>query len=631
MFRKTWKALKRPMLCGTVFWTATSMILAQQPLPLPVPAVPSVELPGLPGVPPAAGSTVKGPGLVQVQGQLGAPESPPAPTTPANSAPAAELKSRVDRLEKQNQELLDALRALQNRPVPATPTNNAPPSTAQPGSLTVSDVQKMVEQYLAAKEGDKAGGDASKAPTNTYIVGKNLGLSGVYTTGPGSGGYQPWFESQDKSFRFHVGGRIQPDWIFGAQGDKNVEQGKGGTGPFLEGVNFRRARLEVDGWVSEVVDYFIEFDWSNTPFNTGVKPGNITGAGTPTNTQPFNNILNVPAPTDVWAGINYIPVIGGIRFGNLKPAIGLDHLTSSRFLDFMERSIGFDTYYNRNNGFEPGFMFFNNTEDKRATYQISITKTCNGPFGFSQGGAPYDYSGRLTWLPWYEDEGRHMIHLGLGAKYQGLDRSTGTGVANFNDRWLLRNVESGLQNTVSLAVLNGIDQEMINPEFFMNYGPLSVQAEYIGSRVNGVTSYSTQVQPGANKIPSTTFYSQTAYIQALYFLTGESRAYGLTALHGSGAAPTRVVPFRNYYWVSGNDRSLFSSGAWQVGARYCWSTLDDGVIHGGKVNEVTLGLNWFLNPNMKIQWNYDIGHRDITGGTSSGFYSGFGMRMAFDF
>ena len=51
-----------------------------------------------------------------------------------------------------------------------------------------------------------------------------------------------------------------------------------------------------------------------------------------------------------------------------------------------------------------------------------------------------------------------------------------------------------------------------------------------------------------------------------------------------------------------------SSGA-QVGARYAYSDLDDGKIHGGIINEVTLGVNWFLNPNMKFQWNYDIGHR----------------------
>ena len=121
--------------------------------------------------------------------------------------------------------------------------------------------------------------------------------------------------------------------------------------------------------------------FGNTVFNTGVKGVNTTPAGTPTNTQPFSNLENGPGPADVWASINFMPFIGSFRVGILKPAIGLDHLTSSRFLDFMERSSGFDIYYNRNNGFEPGFMIFNYNEEKTATYQVSMTKTCNGPAG----------------------------------------------------------------------------------------------------------------------------------------------------------------------------------------------------------------------------------------------------------
>jgi phosphate-selective porin OprO/OprP len=148
-----------------------------------------------------------------------------------------------------------------------------------------------------------------------------------------------------------------------------------------------------------------------------------------------------------------------------------------------------------------------------------------------------------------------------------------------------------------------------------------------------VTRFIAPGPPGAGvPVSSRTFYSQAAYIQALYFLTGEHRPYGRTALHGSGAAPTRVVPFRNYFWVPGHGcGNPFSAGAWQVGARYSWTDLNSAGINGGTLNEVTLGLNWFLNPHMKFQWNYDIGHRSVTGLPSSGYYWGFGMRMAMDF
>ena len=45
-------------------------------------------------------------------------------------------------------------------------------------------------------------------------------------------------------------------------------------------------------------------------------------------------------------------------------------------------------------------------------------------------------------------------------------------------------------------------------------------------------------------------------------------------------------------------------GAWQVGIRYNYLNLNDKGIDGGVLDDITLGLNWFINPNMKFQWNY---------------------------
>lgn len=168
----------------------------------------------------------------------------------------------------------------------------------------------------------------------------------------------------------------------------------------------------------------------------------------------------------------------------------------------------------------------------------------------------------------------------------------------------------------------------------MNLGPLSIQAEYLANFLDNVTGFTTQAQGNvALGGATTTYFSHGYYVQALYFLTGEHRPYARTALHGSGAAPTRVVPFRNFFWVPGHGcPNPFSSGAWQVGARYSYNDLSNHGIFGGQINEVTLGLNWFLNPNAKIQWNYDIGYRGQLGpgSSSNGTFQGFGIRFAFD-
>ena len=104
----------------------------------------------------------------------------------------------------------------------------------------------------------------------------------------------------------------------------------------------------------------------------------------------------------------------------------------------------------------------------------------------------------------------------------------------------------------------------------------------------------------------------------------------------------------------------FSEGAWQVGARYNYLCLNDRQVNGGVLNGMTLGLNWLINPNTRVYFNYDLTYRQFistpyknsttttanlnTGAVTSttavvpspsyngsGFINGLGMRLAFDF
>ncbi len=514
-----------------------------------------------------------------------------------------ELRKQTELLLKQNQNLLGLIGSGQI-------SNGQTSPGSSPSLLRPEDVRQIVTGYLAEKEEQK-NADMATMGDGWHEVGKNLGLTASWT------GHQPWLETADKAFRIHVGGRTQFDFV-GTGAPENVKFGMGGIGPYENAVNFRRARLEIDGWIYDNIDFFCEYDFINTfNFNTDPK---APGAREST-------VANTPVPTDLWASINFLPVIGSVRVGNLKNPIGLDHLTSSRYLDFLERSPGFDAYYNRQNGFVPGIMIFNNTEDERMTWQVALTKYNNGVFAWNTGNSEYNVTGRLTWLAWYQDNGRHMVHLGLGAQWGNPDANR----VILRDRVLLRNgPAAGLHSTVALADLTASGQSIVNPEFFMNLGPLSIQAEYQATWVNDVTELTTQLQP-KTAVSNRSFFGQGAYVQAMYFLTGEHRPYAKTAVHGSGAAPTRVVPYRNFFWTRGHEGvNPFSAGAWQVGARYSYFDLTNNGVIGGQINEVTLGLNWFLNPNLKFQFNYDIGHRSIAGGTSSGTYQAYGMRMALD-
>ena len=99
------------------------------------------------------------------------------------------------------------------------------------------------------------------------------------------------------------------------------------------------------------------------------------------------------------------------------------------------------------------------------------------------------------------------------------------------------------------------------------------------------------------------------------------------------------MPRQNAFWVKGEDGkpNEHGWGAWQVGLRYNYLNLNDKGINGGVLNDITVGLNWFLNPNTKLQFNYSVTDRHSPAspgmpiGQSDGTIQGFGMRLAMDF
>jgi phosphate-selective porin OprO and OprP len=102
------------------------------------------------------------------------------------------------------------------------------------------------------------------------------------------------------------------------------------------------------------------------------------------------------------------------------------------------------------------------------------------------------------------------------------------------------------------------------------------------------------------------------------FLTGESQPYDK-----ENGVFGRVEPLHNYHWTKGEGCS--GLGAWQVGARFSYLDLNSKAIQGGRIESWTFGLNWFLNPNVTVQLNYILEHRDQPG-TPVSWISGVGVR-----
>lgn len=83
------------------------------------------------------------------------------------------------------------------------------------------------------------------------------------------------------------------------------------------------------------------------------------------------------------------------------------------------------------------------------------------------------------------------------------------------------------------------------------------------------------------------------YIQASYTITGESRKYNPVL----GAYGT-INPKNPVQWSTGG------CGAWEIAARYSQTKLNDLNVLGGELRDTTVGVNWYVNENMRFMFNW---------------------------
>ncbi len=503
-------------------------------------------------------------------------------------------------------------------PGDASAVQSLPPVTAVSlsrfAALEARIAELEAQQKKAAEEKPAADG---KKPAEPYEVGSDKAMTVKWNHGLEA-------ESKNKDFRIHVGGRTQVDtsWY---SGDASVQTPlrDGGVGPLMDAWNIRRGRLRVDGTMYDVFDFACEYDF----INEAAVDAPISLIPPQVNPDAF------PAPTDLWVQWNRLPFWGNVRAGVQKDAFGFEHLTSSRWLNFMERSFMQDAFTGPfNNGFSPGLQNTNTYYNERGTWSTGIFKNVNNIFSSGVGDGEYMGVARVTYLPYYSDEGRYLLHTGIAGRYMGLDEEQ----IRFRSRGDIRSGAPSPLNPVFANTGNfiGDDQTMVGLELVGVAGPWSFQSEYIASQVYDAFSLASPLGVAGFQPPPGTPLGTVAfdgfYAEVHYFLTGESRPYNRKT-----GVFDRVIPFSNFFFL--RDRAggnCASWGAWQTALRYQFLDLNDSGIQGGELHAITAGLNWFLNPNLKVQFNYDWMHRDFVnnlGNNGSGDVHSFGTRVAFDF
>ena len=151
-----------------------------------------------------------------------------------------QLRKRLDRLEAENGQLKQSLSQSLGRA-----NNGVTPANAE---LLNADPACPPQCQCPVCE-------AAKTGKGDWKTGWNHGVEWV---------------SPDKAFKVHIGGRTQFDsvWV-DAQG--NALDGAGGIGGSKaeDAVDFRRARLRVDGTIYETIDYVVEYDFVNSSSEIG--------------------------------------------------------------------------------------------------------------------------------------------------------------------------------------------------------------------------------------------------------------------------------------------------------------------------------------------------------------------------
>lgn len=368
-------------------------------------------------------------------------------------------------------------------------------------------------------------------------------------------------QSEDAQFRISIGGRLHADaaWFDHSRDFKTIGAAfpEFGIGDEQDGAEFRRARLSLTGRAFDYLDFRAEFDFAADA------PGESAGK--------FR---------EVFLGISPLPYLGSVRVGHFKEPFSLEEVGTDNATTFMERGLpnALVPSYNMGLAFQRTFA------RDRLQWSAGVFRTTDDwpSAGDANEEAGYNVTTRLTGLPWYQPEQQRLLHLGLSFSHRNPD-----GPLRFRQR-----PEANLANVyldthplhVETVNLYGLEAALV-------HGPLSLQGEYIHADAD--TTY----------LGRRDFSGY--YVQGSWFLTGESRPYS-----SKSATFGTVVPHGNFH------PTQHGWGAWELALRYSGLDLDSGLVWGGTMENYSLGLNWYLNPNARVMLNYvhsDVEHRFYDG------------------
>jgi phosphate-selective porin OprO/OprP len=411
---------------------------------------------------------------------------------------------------------------------------------------TISEEQKKMlleraaqEQIRAAEERAKDKAQMEKDRMAALIAGVEKG--------------KPYLKSADGDFRFELDGRVYLDYDV-AEGDAKALTGPDLADRFL----VRAARLGVTGQLYKWIDLKIEAD--------------------------FTQAITLK---DGYIDFRFMPGLA-LRAGQFKTPFSQEELTSSRFIDFVDRSVLNELAPARDAGAMLHGQFF----DGILSYAVGVFNGA-GENGVDNSDGK-DAVGRVVIAPFKPTKNYWLKGLQVAGDmtYGDQDSSAsaqGRNVARTNPRF-----------TFFTAQPARGDRERLGAELYWPIGPGSLKFEWAQQR-------NERIHLGSGGADLADVYATAWFVTGTFILTGEDKPL---------AGP--VIPKRPFNPLA----KEFGMGAWELALRYSElffesdspvdffdGNIGNGITGGGVTAEngvrvITAGVNWYLNPRVRYMLNW---------------------------
>ena len=407
--------------------------------------------------------------------------------------------------------------------------------------------------------------------------------------------------SGDGKSSFGIYGRIQLD-------SRHYQDTSGQNGTALNAnigdtFDLRRAYLGAKGTFKKYYDWEVVADLSQAASSTSL-------GYTPLDVAYFN--------------VNYWDKKAMFQFGQFKTPYSLEERTSSRFIDFQERSFVNNTSLTP--GKERGFMI-HGTPSTGVNYALAVTAG----------------QGKNTNEVDHREDGKDIIvHLDTNlAEIMGnkeavyhIGASYGMGDLPQAVQGAQRSEARGAEFFTTTAPTGGtsFERNRYNIETVAAYGPVKLQGEYAKTSFEGTT------------IAGVSFDKEMSafYAEALWLLTGEKYADSF-----KGGKFDRITPKNNF------NPDFSNLGAFELGMRYSEFDASDikllnadanslvnmPVLAAGRTNKAdayTFGIMWIPDPYVRFLVNYVHTDYDtpvlwVTGGRDNDKEKALIVRTQYDF